>query len=170
MSLQSQALYDSFMAGLRDLIGPHAGKIEYGNLRSHASDWDTGEGPRITNVAIVYETPGGSTDQINVSFDHGRACFSVLQDDGAEYETAAPEEVLACIQPRILGIPQKRIAHLTDEIKRQMDSGTAPAGVVGHLNRLMNSELRGGTITHLEMRDAMTFAVQYARNSLPASR
>ncbi len=51
-----------------------------------------------------------------------------------------------------------------------MDTGIPPAGVVGHLNRLMNSELRGGTITHLEMRDAMTFAVQYARNSLPAGR
>ena len=70
MPLQSQAVYDEFMAGLRELIAPYAGKVEYGNLRSQASDWDTGEGPRITNVAIVYETPGGSTDQINVSFDH----------------------------------------------------------------------------------------------------
>ena len=170
MPLQSQAVYDEFMAGLRELIAPYAGKVEYGNLRSQASDWDTGEGPRITNVAIVYETPGGSTDQINVSFDHGVSRFSVLDDEGAEYETAEPAEVLTCIRPRVLGIPEKRLGHLRDEIKRQMDSGIPPAGVVGHLNRLMNSELRGGTITHLEMRDAMTFAVQYARNSLPAGR
>jgi hypothetical protein len=170
MPVESQAVYDAFMAGLRELISPYAGKVEYGNLRSQASDWDTGEGPRITNVAIVYETPGGSTDQINVSFNHSSAHFSVLDDEGAEYETAAPVEVLTCIRPRVLRIPEKRLDHLRDEIKRQMDSGTPPAGVVGHLNRLMNSELRGGTITHLEMRDAMTFAVQYAKNSLSAGR
>lgn len=170
MSLQSQAVYDEFMARLREMISPYAGKVEYGNLRSQASDWDTGEGPRLTNVAIVYETPGGSTDQINVSFDHGSSRFTVLDDDGAEYETGAPVEVIACIRPRILGIPQKRLSHLRDEIKRQMDSGAPTAGVVGHLNRLMNSELRGGTITHLEMRDAMTFAVQYAKNNLAAGR
>jgi len=170
MSSQSQAVYDRFMAGLRGLIAPYAGKVEYGNLRAQASDWETGDAARITNVAIVYETPGGSTDQINVSFDHSRSCFSVLDDEGAEFETVVPEEVFDCIRPRMVGIPEKRLAHLRAEIKRQMDSGTPPAGVVGHLNRLMNSELRGGTITHLEMRDAMTFAVQYARNSLPAGR
>ena len=170
MSSQSQAVYDTFMAGLRQLIAPYAGKVDYGNLRAQTSDWDTGDGHRITNVAIVYETPGGSTDQINVSFDHTRGCFNLLDDDGAERETAAPEEVVTCIRPRVLGIPEKRLAHLRDEIKRQMDTGVPAAGVVGHLNRLMNSELRGGTITHLEMRDAMTFAVQYARRGLPAVR
>ena len=40
-------------------------------------------------------------DQVNVSLDHGRGCFSVLDDQGAEFETAIPEEVLACIRPRI---------------------------------------------------------------------
>src|SRR5438128_10711020 len=103
MSLQSEAVYDRFMAGLRELISPYVGRVEYGNLRAQASDSDTGEGPRITNVAIVYETPGGSTDQINVSFDHGCARFSVLDDDGAEYETSTPAEVLTCIRPRVLG-------------------------------------------------------------------
>lgn len=168
MPVQSEAALDEFMAGLRELIAPYAGKVEYGNLRAQNSDWDTGEGARITNIAIVYETPGGSTDQINVSFNHGTGCFSVLDDEGAEYETSAPVEVLTCIRPRVLGIPEKRLGHLRDEIRRQMDSGTPPAGVVGHLNRLMNSELRGGTITHLEMRDAMTFAVQYAKHGVSA--
>jgi hypothetical protein len=165
MVTESQAIYDSFMAGLRAMISPYAGKVEYGNLRSQSSDWDTGAGPRITNIAIVYETPGGSTDQINVSFDHSSARFSVLDDEGREFETGSPDEALTCIAPRIRGIPEKRLAHLRDEIRRQMDTGIAPAGVVGHLNRLMNSELRGGTITHLEMRDAMTFAVQYSKGA-----
>jgi hypothetical protein len=165
MVTESQAIYDSFMAGLRAMISPYAGKVEYGNLRSQSSDWDTGAGPRITNIAIVYETPGGSTDQVNVSFDHSSARFSVLDDEGREFETGSPDEALTCIAPRIRGIPEKRLAHLRDEIRRQMDTGIAPAGVVGHLNRLMNSELRGGTITHLEMRDAMTFAVQYSKGA-----
>src|SRR5687767_10305331 len=150
MSTQSQPAYDSFMTGLRQLIAPYAGKVEYGNLRAQASDWDTGDGPHITNVAIVYETPGGSTDQINVSLDRGTGCFSVLDDEGAEFETPSPDDVLRCIAPRIHSIPEKRLCHLREEIKRQLDTGMPAAGVVGHLNRLMNSELRGGTITHLE--------------------
>jgi hypothetical protein len=170
MPSQSQPAYDQFMTGLRQFIAPFAGKVEYGNLRAQSSDWNTGDGPHITNVAIVYETPGGSTDQINVSLDRGTGRFSVLDDEGAEYETTSPEEVLTCIAPRIQGIPEKRLSHLREEIKRQMDTGTPPAGVVGHLNRLMNSELRGGTITHLEMRDAMTFAVQYSKGGVSAHR
>jgi hypothetical protein len=170
MSAEGEAVYDSLMAGLRELIAPYAGKIEYGNLRAHSSDWDTSDGVCITNVAIVYETPGGSTDQINVSLNRQSGRFAVLDDAGEEHETHSPGEVLACIRPRILGIPDKRRGHLREEIKRQMDSGLPPAGVVGHLNRLMNSELRGGTITHLELRDAMTFAIQYARGGVAASR
>jgi hypothetical protein len=170
MSVESQAVFDSFMTGLKELIAPYAGKVEYGNLRAQTSDWDTGDGAHITNVAVVYETPGGSTDQINVSFDHRSAAFNVLDSEGAECETGLPEEALEHIRPRVLGIPDKRRAHLREEITRQMDTGVPPAGVVGHLNRLMNSELRGGTITHLEMRDAMTFAVQYAKNGVPAGR
>src|SRR5438132_9948524 len=100
MSLQSEAVYDRFMAGLQELISPYAGKIEYGNLRSQASDWDTGDGPRITNVAIVYETPGGSTDQINVSLDQGRGCFCVVEDQGDDFETANHQRVLGCIRLR----------------------------------------------------------------------
>ncbi len=161
---------DTLMAALRGLIAPYAGKVEYGNLRFHMSDWHTGDDSCITNIALVYETPGGSTDQINISLDHCRACFSVLDDTGAEYETSSPHEVLSLMQPRIEGIPEKRRAHLRDEIKRQLDTGMPPAGVVGHLNRLMNSELRGGTITHLEMRDAMTFAVQYAKAGVGIAR
>ena len=170
MASQSQAMCDTLMAGLRGLIAPYAGKVEYGNLRFHQSDWDTGDGSCITNIALVYETPGGSTDQINISFDHCRGCFAILDDMGAEYETACSEEVLSLMQPRIEGIPEKRRTHLRDDIKRQLDTGMPAAGVVGHLNRLMNSELRGGTITHLEMRDAMTFAVQYSKSGIGAGR
>ena len=168
MAGECQAVLQAFTSGLRELIAPVAGRVEYGNLRFQCSDWDTGDGPCVTNIAIVYETPGGSTDQINVSLDHGTGRFNVLDDDGQEYETDSPAEVFALIAPRIQVIPQKRLDHLRSEIRRQMDTGIPAAGVVGHLNRLMNSELRGGTITHLEMRDAMTFAVQYAKGAAAA--
>src|SRR5438132_1763038 len=67
MSLQSEAVYDRFMAGLQELISPYAGKVEYGNLRSQASDWDTGDGTRITNVAIILENTWGENDKTNDS-------------------------------------------------------------------------------------------------------
>lgn len=148
---------------IHDYIGPFAGRVEYGNLRSRISDWDSGDGEAITNVALVYETPGGSTDQINIAYHHVSRLF-VLVDENHELSTESVDYVIECIQPRISNIPSKRLETLYSEIRRLIDSGSNTAGLFGHLNRLMQSEFKGGTITHLELRDAMTFAVQYMKN------
>ena len=147
---------------IQECIAPYAGRVEYGNLRSRVDDWDCGDGEPITNVALVYETPGGSTDQINITYYHHSSTFALV-DEAREGEvtTLCVDTVLESIQPRISGIPLKRRQSLFDEIQRQLDSGTNTAGIVGHLNRMMNSEFRGGTITLPEFKDAMTFAVRY---------
>ena len=49
--------HHQFEARLRELLQPYQHRIEYGNLRSQPSDWETPDGRRITNFAIVYETP-----------------------------------------------------------------------------------------------------------------
>jgi hypothetical protein len=145
-------------------IKPFAGRVEYGNLRSKVSAWDMGDGEPITNVALVYETPGGSTDQINISYYHASGEFALIDEHQGELTTASVEQVLETIQPRITGIPSKRLETLYAEIRRQVDSGSNTAGLFGHLNRMIQSEFKGGTITHLELRDAMTFAVKYMSN------
>lgn len=148
-------------ASINEIMLPFAGRVEYGNLRMRISEWDCGKRGRITNIALVYETPGGSTDQINVEYFHTSGEFSVIVEaqDG-ECSTYEVEYVLSCIRERIASIPRKRLDTLKSEIQRQLESGSNTTGLVGHLNRMMNSDFKGGAITHHEMRDAMTFAVQ----------
>ena len=151
-------------ARIQEYIGPYAGRVEYGNLRCRISDWDCGSGAPVTNIALVYETPGGSTDQINISFNHETGEFILVDAHEGEWSTRSVDAVLECIGPRVCGIPQKRFDHLCDEIRRQVDGGSNTAGLFGALNRMMQSEFKGGGITHLELRDAMTFAVKYMKN------
>jgi hypothetical protein len=165
-----QERYHQFETRLRELLLPFARRIEYGNLRSQPSEWQTAEGGKITNVAIVYETPGGSTDQINVSYDHLRGCFTLLDESLGEVETDSVDTVLDNVRPRIAGIPEKRREHLRSEVRREIDAGMSRMALVGHLNRLLTSEFRGGTITHLELRDAMTFAVSYSKGQPPSPK
>jgi hypothetical protein len=72
--------------------------------------------------------------------------------------------VIASIEPRVTCIPEKRQETLRAEIRRQIDGGSNTAGLVGHLNRMMNSEFKGGTITISEMRNAVTYAMHYMKN------
>ena len=150
---------------LQELIKPYAGKVEYGNLRSQISEWDDGDEGAITNIALVYETPGGSTDQINISFCHRRVRFVLIEDSVGEYETSSVSEVIDRIRPRVQNIPEKRQETPKSEIRRPLEGGSSPTGMFPQINRIMQSEFKGGTITHLELRDAMMYAVEYARGS-----
>jgi hypothetical protein len=149
---------------IRESIAHYAGRVEYGNLRSHISQFDCGEGDPVTNVALVYETPGGSTDQINIEFNHVTGHFAVIDAHEGEIKTHSIEDVMDRIKPRIVGIPQKRLETLHAEIRRHIDDGGNHAGLFGHLNRILQSEFKGGGITHIELRDAMTFAVHYMKS------
>src|SRR5437763_5460143 len=159
--------FEAFCDCLRHEISGYAGRVDYGNLRHQIDVWETSDGGRVTNLALVYETPGGSTDQINVSFDHRTSLFSIVDD--AEYLTPSVEEVMAHVRPRVASIPEKRRESLFAEIRRQIDGGVGRAGLFGHINRLMQSDFKGGTITHQELQEAMRFAVQYSRGVPPGS-
>lgn len=154
---------DDLCSRIQAFIKPYAGRVEYGNLRSQISRWDCSVNGPITNIALVYETPGGSTDQINISFSHRTFLFAFVDAQDGEVTTDNLEAVMESIHDRVNAIPAKRRETLCAEVRREIDSGnaTSAAGVMGHLNRLMQSEFKGGTITHLELRDAMMFAVQY---------
>jgi len=162
-STEQDAELQTLCTRLQECIATYAGRVEYGNLRSRISNWDCGDGDPVTNIALVYETPGGSTDQINISYYHDSGKFTVIDAEHGEVTIETVEAVLDSIRPRISGIPQKRLETLYAEVRRELDSGTSTAGVVGHLNRMMQSSLLGGTITHLELRDAMTYTVKYMK-------
>jgi hypothetical protein len=148
---------------IAEVIAPVAGRVEYGNLRSKISDYDCGSGDTTTNIALVYETPGGSTDQINICYCHTHRHFELVDEHQGQVTTESVDFVIETIMPRISGIPTKRLETLFDEIRRQIDDGTNTAGLFGHLNRILQSSFKGGTITHIEFKDAMTFAVTYMK-------
>ncbi|MBI3912510.1 MAG: hypothetical protein HY320_16435 [Armatimonadetes bacterium] len=162
----ADALRDCY-SRLQEFIAPYAGRVEYGNLRCRVSDWENPDHGLVTNVALVYETPGGSTDQINLSFHHAAGTFTILDDDLTEICTDCVDTVLSKVMPRIREIPAKRRRHLEEEVRRQLDNGVSRKALVAHLTRVLQSEFKGGTITHLELRDAMTFAVRYANQRPP---
>jgi hypothetical protein len=149
---------------IQELIRPYAGRVEYGNLRMKVSEYECSEGT-VTNIALAYETPGGSTDQINITYTKAAGTFALIDAQHGEYITSCVEEVIESILPRIQGIPQKRLDTLYAEIGRHVDTGSNTAGLFGHLNRILQSEFKGGTITHIELRDAMTYAVQYMKGN-----
>jgi len=164
MVASADGVFTEFCARLREKIAPYRGQIAYGDLRERIDVWESADGTRTSNVALVYETPGGSTDQINISFAHATGHFSLISDDTMEeFVTSEIDEVLERITPRLARIPEKRREHLRAEIRRKLDAGESRMALVGHLNRLLTSEFRGGRVTHLELRDAMTFAVQYEK-------
>ena len=163
MTEQGDAL-EALCRRIRECIHPYAGRVEYGNLRSHISRFDCSQRGSVTNIALVYETPGGSTDQINVEHHPSEGVFVLIDAHEGEIRVHSVEEVLALVAPRIAGIPEKRLDTLKAEIRRQVDAGSNHSGLVGHLNRMMQSGLIGGTLTHLEMRDAISYAVQYMKS------
>src|SRR5436190_17083762 len=125
-----QRRHSEFEARLRELMQPYARRIEYGNLRSQPSEWETPDGHKITNFALVYETPGGSTDQINVAYDHAHGYFTLLDETLGELETDSVETVIEKIRPRVAGIPDKRREHLRGEVRRHIDAGLSRMALV----------------------------------------
>lgn len=101
---------DRLLALLEAYLQPFLGQPEYGSLRLKTTTWITGQDDGITNVAIVYETPGGSTDQINISYEHAAAAFVVVEVDG-EHSRTDPEEVLDWLRPHVEALPRTRLAN-----------------------------------------------------------
>jgi len=148
-------------ARMQGCISPYAGRVEYGNLRMRVSDWDCQREPS-TNIALVYETPGGSTDQINITFHHRSGQFCLVDASRGEVSTEDLDAVVEAVMGRIRDIPERRRETLRAEIRRFVDGGnTNTAGLVMKINREMQSTFKGGTITHIELKDALTYAVQY---------
>jgi hypothetical protein len=95
-------LFEAFVNRLRNEMADYAGRPEYGYLRYKTDVWEMANGNRITNLAIVYDTPGGSTNQVNVSLDRGTGLFALIDEE--ERLTADPEEALAWILPHVQAV------------------------------------------------------------------
>ena len=153
--------FEELRERLDELIGqqryPEERRIGYGNLRQEYSDWEK-DGSTTTNVAIVYETPGGSTAQINITYDNKDRQFSYLaHTDGTQVTTDRVDSVLQVVREQVAAIPKKRRTVLLSQVEMWCAEGKA---VFEELNKLLQSEFLGGRINHIELREGINHAIE----------
>lgn len=156
-----------FERELEELLAEHRHpaerRIRYGNLRCELS----GAGENMTNAAVVYETPGGSTTQINVLCDEEAGSFSYLSKDLETTEVSEdPLEVMAMIRHHADAIPAKRLTALFNQIDVWLAEGKTRSEMFGELNKLLQTEFLGGRIANEELKAGIQHIVRrYSRHA-----
>ncbi len=135
-------------------------RIGYGNLRHEYSEYSK-DGKTTVNIAVIYETPGGSTTQLNISFDKRAATYSYLDRDLETHITSDdPDQVIATIEEAVEEIPAKRSRQLFNQIDSWMDMGKGRHEIFGELNKLLQTEFLGGRINTNELKEGIQHVVQ----------
>jgi len=157
-------LLEQFERGLEDVIEARTNqaekRIRFGNLRCEIYR-GSGNGDDLANAAVVYETPGGSTTQINIVFDEDEQSFSYLSDDLDETVTSGdPHEVVAMVERHADSIPEKRMQALKNTIDIWLSEGKSRREMFGEMNKLLQSEFLGGRITNDELKAGIQHIVR----------
>ncbi|MCS7263512.1 MAG: hypothetical protein NZ805_01615 [Armatimonadetes bacterium] len=139
-------------------LAPYMGKVSFGNLRFQISEWTEGE-RKIVNIAIVYETPGSSTNQLNITVDESKGAMTFI-DGEAERQTKEISEVVLFVEEAVRSIPERRLERLRETVRRWAGQGRSRAEVLAELNRLLRADLIGGTITHHELKATIQYCLQ----------
>ncbi len=162
-TLEALRLFGAQLDALIDSVAhPDERRIAHGNLRSEMSDWHDGNG-KVTNIALVYETPGGSTAQLNLSFSHESGEFTYLGDDLREpVVTTEPEAALQRVAREVRAIPARREERLKASVTLWHKEGRE---VIAELNKLLQSEFLGGRITIRELQLGLRHATEVRRAS-----
>ncbi len=141
-----------WVATITDDLASYLHDLGYGNLRFAHSTWEDGA-ERVANLAMVYEIPGGSTNQINVMFHEHSGIFAYLTlDTHEERQTASLDDVQAMVRESVARIPALRLQRLDEEIDRKAADGISLKALLDWLNGLLKFEdVYGGKITLTEM-------------------
>lgn len=145
---------------------PEERRIGYGNLRHEYSEYAKG-GKNTVNIAVIYETPGGSTTQINITFDGATGEYSYLDRDLESHITSGDcDEVIGAIEEVVTEIPGKRAKQLINQINAWMEMGKGRHEIFSELNKLLQTEFLGGRITTHELKEGIQHVVrQYAQDA-----
>ena len=140
---------------------PRERRIAYGNLRHEYSDWGSGD-EASTNVAVIYETPGGSTVQINVTYEQG--AFSYLDpEDGHKIAAPDPHVPLQMIAREVREIPERRLTRLRAQVESWCAQGLCQRDMFAEMNKLLQSDFLGGSITQRELKLGIKHAIDMRR-------
>jgi hypothetical protein len=136
---------------------PAEKRIRFGNLRSEISR-DNGD---VANAAVVYETPGGSTTQINIVYDPEEQTFSYLSEDLDDTVISEdPHEVVQMVARHADSIPDKRMNALKKTIDIWLQEGKSRSEMFSEMNKLLQNEFLGGKITNDELKAGIQYIVQ----------
>lgn len=139
---------------------PQERRVGHGNLRHEYSTWKKDD-EEITNVAVIYETPGGSTTQLNITYHHHDQTFSYLDADlGDQLTTTDAREALHAVEHHVREIPAKRQAQLSSQVDAWMDEGKSKREVFSELNKLLQEQFLGGRITTGELKAGIQHAIK----------
>lgn len=139
-------------------LAPYVGKVSFGNLRFQTSEWAEGD-KKYVNIAIVYETPGSSTNQLNITVDEAEGILTFI-DGEAERRTDKVNEAIQFVEEAVRSIPERRLERLRATVRRWIGQGRSRAEVLAELNRLLRADLIGGTITHHELKATIQYCLQ----------
>ena len=140
-------------------------RIGHGNLRHEYSTWKK-QDEEITNVAVIYETPGGSTTQLNITYNHRDATFDYLDGQlGGSVTTQDGRQALQIILDHVKTIPDKRLEQVYMQVDLWMGEGKSKREVFVELNKLLQAEFLGGRITTAELKAAVQYAIKVKAES-----
>lgn len=152
-----RAELDTFVASYQ---APKERRVGYGNLRHEYSSWKR-EGEDIVNIAVIYETPGGSTTQLNITYSNLDNLYTYLDSDlGDQVTTHDPREAMRMVGEHVHQIPAKRQAALDQQVDAWMGEGRSKREVFAELNKLLQNEFLGGRVTTLELKSAIQHAIK----------
>lgn len=144
---------------------PEERRIGFGNIRHEYCEWCR-DGQSDTNIAVIYETPGGSTTQINVTYNHGTGEFSYLDNDlESTITTTDPQQVLMYIEDHMRLIPGKRLVQIEKTIDAWLQQGKGRSEIFAELNKLLQTEFLGGRVNNNELKHGIQHLVKVARGS-----
>jgi hypothetical protein len=142
---------------------PRERRIAYGNLRHEYSEWGSGT-DKSTNIAVIYETPGGSTVQINVTFENGQ--FTYLSPTGGEkVATSDANTALQMIAREVREIPERRLSRLKQQVEAWCAQGLCQRDMFAEMNKLLQSDFLGGSITQRELKLGIKHAIELRRDT-----
>jgi hypothetical protein len=142
---------------------PEERRIGFGNIRHEYDDWRRGA-ECDTNVAVIYETPGGSTTQINVTYDHNTGQFQYLDEDLETIITTADlDQVLRFIEEHMRQIPHKRLVQVEMTIEGWRNQGKGRSEIFAELNKLLQTEFLGGRVNAVELKHGIQHLVRTVR-------
>jgi hypothetical protein len=169
MPADPQSPAPPWLADLMAALAPRLRQAAYGNLRAEVTRWEQAGGG-LLNLALVYELPGGSSDQVNVTWEETPGLFRYLDaSGGAERQTTSAAVVHDAVLEAVTGIPALRRRRLREEIDRWVEAGESRPPLLQRLRDLVQGcDLKGGCLTDEELRLGIAHIVARTAPRSPA--